>query len=47
MYFHGKVKSYYTRLIRPALKYASEIWALSIADEKALAIFEGKVLRSV
>jgi hypothetical protein len=37
----------YKILIRPVLTYASETWVLSTYDENALAIFEGKVLRSI
>jgi hypothetical protein len=40
-------KSYYKTLIRPVLTYALETKVLSTSDEKALVIFERKVLMSI
>ena len=37
----------YRSLIRSVLTYASETWTLSQADERTLATFERKVLRSI
>jgi hypothetical protein len=37
----------YKVLIRPAATYASETWMLTKADERALRLFERKILRSI
>jgi hypothetical protein len=37
----------YKVLIRPVATYASETWTLSKADERALGLFERKILRSI
>lgn len=48
--FKSHVLSYNTKIVLyetllwPVLTFAPETWVLSTSDEKALAIFEGKVL---
>ena len=34
-------------MIRPALVYGSETWALSKPDEAGLGVFERKILRAI
>jgi hypothetical protein len=37
----------YKVLLRPIATYASETWTLTLADERALGLFEGKILRGI
>jgi hypothetical protein len=37
----------YKVLVRPVATYASETWTLTKSDEKALGLFERKILRSI
>jgi hypothetical protein len=37
----------YKVVVRPVATYASETWTLTKADERALGLFERKVLRSI
>jgi hypothetical protein len=37
----------YKVLLRPVATYASETWTLTKADERALGLFEIKILRSI
>jgi hypothetical protein len=37
----------YKVLVRPVVTYATETWTLTKADERALGLFERKILRSV
>jgi hypothetical protein len=43
---HSEVKGYNT-LIRPAVTYEAETWAMSTADENAPCVFERKVVRRI
>jgi hypothetical protein len=37
----------YKLLLRPVAAYASETWILTQADERALGLFERRILRSI
>jgi hypothetical protein len=37
----------YRTLMRPVLRYASETWVLSKADERSLGLFERRILRCI
>ena len=37
----------YCTLIRPVVTYGSESWTLTMEDERALAVFERKILRKI
>jgi hypothetical protein len=37
----------YKVLLRPIATYASETWTLTLADERALDLFEGNILRGI
>jgi hypothetical protein len=42
----GKLQIYHT-LVRPVVTYGSESWTLIMEEERALAVFERKVLRKI
>ena len=37
----------YRTLVRPVVSYGSESWTLTMEEERALAVFEGKILRKI
>ena len=37
----------YRTLVRPVVTYGSESWILSMEEERALAVFERKILRKI
>jgi hypothetical protein len=37
----------YKVLVRPVARYASKTWTLTKADERAIGLFERKILKSV
>ena len=37
----------YRTLVRPVVTYVSESWTLSMEEERALAVFERKILRKI
>jgi len=37
----------YRTLVRPVVTYGSESWTLTVEEERALAVFERKVLRKI
>ena len=37
----------YRPLVRPVVTYGSESWALNMEEERALAVFERKILREI
>ena len=37
----------YRTLIRPVVTYGSETWTLTMEEERALALFERKILRKI
>jgi len=37
----------YRTLVRPVVTYGSESWTLSMEEERALAVFERKILRKM
>ena len=37
----------YRRLVRPVVTYGSESWTLTMDEERALAVFERKILRKI
>jgi len=37
----------YRTLVRPVVTYGSESWTLTMEDERALAVFERKILRKI
>jgi len=42
----SKLQIYHT-LVRPVVTYGSELWALTMEEERALAVFERKILRKI
>ena len=40
---NSKLQIYYT-LVRPVVTYGSESWTLTVEEERALAVFERKIL---
>ena len=41
----GRPKKIYRTLVRPVVTYGSESWTLTMEGERALAVFERKILR--
>jgi len=37
----------YRTLVRPVVTYGSESWTLTVEEERALAVFERKILRKI
>jgi hypothetical protein len=37
----------YRTLVRPVVTYGSESWTLTMEEERALAVFESKILRKI
>ena len=37
----------YRTLVRPVVTYGSESWTLTMEEERALAVFERKILRKI
>ena len=37
----------YRALVRPVVTYGSESWTLTMEEERALAVFERKILRKI
>ena len=37
----------YRTLVRPVVTYGSELWTLTMEEERALAVFERKILRKI
>jgi len=37
----------YCTLVRPVVTYGSELWTLTMEEERALAVFERKILRKI
>jgi hypothetical protein len=42
----SKLQIYHT-LVRPVVTYGSESWTLTIEEERALAVFERKILQKI
>ena len=43
---NSKLQIYHT-LVRPVVTYGSESWTLIMEEERALAVFEGNILRKI
>ena len=43
---HSKLQIYRT-LVRPVVTYGSESWTLTVEQERALVVFERKILRKI
>ena len=43
---NSKLQIYRTS-VRPAVTFGSELWTLTVGEERALAVFERKILREI